>query len=229
MFLEVRLSFSNTLRTDIEIMKAGNYRSSFKIDSSDRDFNSNSRRSSLRVRPEIFSIGSRPTSQSFSQLQVPTYSDTPGTSTDNLVSYGFVADKVSQQCTILTYPGDPVTDPVYPNYQVTLPPSITPFNGMDSLRDRNIGCNPVHLYPPGNDISSKGNERLILDKYQNDCDEETGGNSSSNDKCGMSSDDKISKWIDSLPIFEVGDNKWKSGCYHSDFSPNWEEVEPENQ
>ncbi|GAV54761.1 hypothetical protein ZYGR_0AS00830 [Zygosaccharomyces rouxii] len=188
------------------------------LDRSNRDSNSNSRKSSSRLRADPLSMGIKPSCHSLSQSQVSNHFYGPKTSSENLISYGFVADKVLQRCKLLTYPGNPIEDPIYPNCEVTLPQSVMRLKKIDAARDKSKNFRPIHSY------LCKG-EGLFLDDLASSSDKGSRSGGYSHNENVMDNNDKINRWIESLPIFETNNNEWKSYCYYSDFAPNWETVD----
>lgn len=45
----------------------------------------------------------------------------------------------------------------------------------------------------------------------------------------MSVRDKVKKWIDDIPLYEVEENIWSNSCFENDYSLNWEETEFDNK
>ncbi|CAB4256205.1 similar to hypothetical protein KAFR_0B01590 [Kazachstania africana CBS 2517] [Maudiozyma barnettii] len=41
----------------------------------------------------------------------------------------------------------------------------------------------------------------------------------------MPAKEKVTHWIDNIPIYEVNDNIWNNDCYPNDYSLNWDETE----
>ncbi|SMN22721.1 similar to Saccharomyces cerevisiae YHR185C PFS1 Sporulation protein required for prospore membrane formation at selected spindle poles [Maudiozyma saulgeensis] len=41
----------------------------------------------------------------------------------------------------------------------------------------------------------------------------------------MPAKEKVTNWIDNIPIYEIRDNIWNNDCFPNDYSLNWDEVE----
>ncbi|CAR28350.1 ZYRO0F02002p [Zygosaccharomyces rouxii] len=89
------------------------------------------------------------------------------------------------------------------------------LNKVDAARDKSKSFRPVYPY-------SHNEERISLG-------DQSGSSGNNNDENYMNHNEKISQWIESLPIFETSNYELKSYCYYSDFAPNWEEVKLEDQ
>lgn len=138
--------------------------------------------------------------------------ETNMTSSENVMSCGVVVDKVLQQCTLLTYPGDPLSSPVYPIYEVPLAHSqLSCCQSKPSEKSHNAyaGRNCRPSIRPLERRSYPTNKRPT-NRTQSNEREQT-----------------VDNWIESVPIYELNKQQWESHCYDSTFSSNWEEDDME--
>lgn len=188
------------------------------LDRSNKSATCKSRNSSSRLRADPLWMGSKPSSRLLAEAQAPKYFEVPKASSEDTVTYSFIVDKVRQRCKLLTYLGDPVADLIYPDCEVTLPQSVMRLKELDATGDKTKSFRPVNPY-------EHETEGLLFDDRGRTIDKGGKVSSSGNNENVMDNDEKISQWIESLPIFETDDNEWKSYCYYSDFAPNWETVD----
>lgn len=173
------------------------------LENSKRDSASKSRKSFPKFSGSQYPFGIRSSSQS----RIPNDFEVPRTSPDSLMTYGFVADKVLEKWAVLTYLGDPVVEPIYPDCEVILPHSAMCLK-TDGVTDKHESLRPVQ--------PSSYSEEDLFYNYQGE------GNGNTEDIGDEY--DEINRWIESLPIFEANDNEWKSYCYYTDYSQDWEAV-----
>ncbi|AQZ12222.1 PFS1 (YHR185C) [Zygosaccharomyces parabailii] len=124
-------------------------------------------------------------------------------------SYRQLADSMLQQYTLMTYSSGPLLNSTYQNYSVTMPYqmhySSYPLNASHGTNSNaHQDRNSQSAYCQGQSFPSFFNPRTA----QN-----------------MPHGEKVNNWIESIPVFEVDEESWKSECYDSNFPLDWEEEE----
>lgn len=136
---------------------------------------------------------------------------TPQTS-DRVKNYCQPNDSVLRQYSLMTYSSGPMVSSLYPNYNVSipyLPPRYSPYSMQSS-----VGPSAGQLQAPDKKGQSNAYQGQSFPSFFNP---RTASN--------MPHKEKVNNWIENIPVFEVENGTWKSECYESDYSMNWEESE----
>lgn len=136
---------------------------------------------------------------------------TPKTSSDKIKPYSQARDTMLQQYTLMTYSSGPMLGSMYQNYNLT---ATMPY--------------PIHYssYPINMPTSHGANLNINMNKEQSTQTFPSFFNPRT--AHNMPHMEKVNNWIESIPIFEIDNENWKSECYDSNFPIDWEEEEFED-
>lgn len=159
------------------------------------------------------SVSAANLSRAQSNSQGPEYyvpvKETSKTPSGKMKSYRQLADGMLQQYTLMSYSSGPIISSMYQNYNLTMPYqmhySSYPLNvsqGASTNACKEGSSQPTQCQ--GQSFPSFFNPRTA----QN-----------------MPHSEKVNNWIESIPIFEIDGERWKSDCYDCNFPLNWEEEE----
>ncbi|QLQ77824.1 hypothetical protein HG537_0A00710 [Torulaspora globosa] len=129
----------------------------------------------------------------------------PQSSSERMKSYCQPNDSVFRQYTLMTYSSGAMPSSLYPNYNVSVPyvpPRYSTYS-MQSSVGPSAGQDKPSAYQTQS-FPSFFNPRTATN---------------------MPHKEKVNNWIENIPIFEIENGVWKSDCYDTNYSINWEETE----
>lgn len=140
------------------------------------------------------------------------YSKLKGTahsSSERAKNYCQHNESMPQQYTLMTYSSGPMVGSLYPNYNVSVP--YLPSRYSYILQGKTNGS-PGQATQPEKKPASTPYQNQSFPAFFNP---RTASN--------MPHKEKVNNWIENIPIFEIESGQWKSNCYDSNYSMNWEE------
>lgn len=135
----------------------------------------------------------------------------PQSSSERMKSYCQPNDSIFRQYTLMSYSSGAMASSLYPNYNVSVPyvpPRYSTYSMQSSvgpsgqLQAQDKKGQPTAYQPQS--FPSFFNPRTASN---------------------MPHKEKVNNWIENIPIFELENGIWKSECYDSNYSINWEETE----
>ncbi|QLL30257.1 hypothetical protein HG536_0A00740 [Torulaspora globosa] len=136
----------------------------------------------------------------------------PQSSSERMKSYCQPNDSVFRQYTLMTYSSGAMASSLYPNYNVSVP-YVQPRYSTYSLQS-SVGPSAGQLQAQDKKAHSTAYQAQSFPSFFNP---RTASN--------MPHKEKVNNWIENIPIFEVENGIWRSDCYDTNYSVNWEESE----